>query len=109
MLEPRLQICLCTRSPHDGDLCTWCGCHAGVTSRKDTDAVCYCDDCHAGVTLYTAPLPLEPAKIKDLHTLSIYLQPYMSLASIAALYPCPDHDSEDDDFDGEEDSDNDKD
>ena len=54
--------------------------------------------------LHTEPLPLEHAKVKDLRTLSVYLQPYMPQASIDALYPCPDvDDSEDDDFDSEND------
>ena len=62
---------------------------------------------HSMYQLHDAPLPLEPAKVKDLRTLSIYLQPYMSQASIDALYPCPNDDSTDDDIDGQEDSDND--
>jgi hypothetical protein len=54
--------------------------------------------------LHTNPLPLDPAKVKDLRTLSVYLMPYMSQESIDALYPCPDVDaSEDDDLHSEED------
>ena len=54
--------------------------------------------------LHTDPLPLDPAKVKDLRTLSVYLMPYMSQASIDALYPSPRvEDSEDDDVNSEED------
>jgi hypothetical protein len=61
---------------------------------------------HSMYQLHDAPLPLEPAKVKNLRTLSIYLQPYMSQASVDALYPCPnDDESEEDDYEGEEDDD----
>jgi hypothetical protein len=60
---------------------------------------------HSTFQLHTEPLPLEPAKVKDLRTLSVYLQPYMSQASIDALYPPLEvDDSEDDDLDSEEDA-----
>ena len=62
---------------------------------------------HSMFQLHTNPLPLDPAKVKDSRTLSVYLMPYMSQESIDALYPCPNDDSSDDDIDGEEESDND--
>ncbi len=59
---------------------------------------------HSMYQLHTDPLPLDPAKVRDLRTLSVYLMPYTSQASIDALYPCPDVEaSEDDDLNSEED------
>jgi hypothetical protein len=57
VLEPRLQICLCIRAPEDGELCMWCGSHAPVTARHDSDAVCYCDECIVGSRTHYIPAP----------------------------------------------------
>jgi hypothetical protein len=51
-------------------------------------------------------LPLDPAKVKDLRTLSVYLKSYMSQDTIDDLYPCPEGesgDSSNDEADGEDD------
>ena len=61
---------------------------------------------HLSFQLHSHRLPLDPAKVKDLRTLSVYLQSYMSQDTIDDLYPCPEGesgDSSNDEADGEDD------